>query len=219
MSAEGDSHIARLHNALRIATLPWHDQIDRHPMLARLLSQKLTESQYHHSLMVLYLFHQPVHTILTQMLLRHFPDAHYALPNRPAWLEQDLAQFQVHSKPLLNAHSKGVPPGDWARSHFLTPTAMLGWLYVVEGSALGGEIICTHVRQNLKDSPRIGTHFFEGMGTQTAAQWRSFWDFAAAYCPSTGIEFAAQAAANLFEQLSIQLDVALECEKAQNAAQ
>ena len=55
-----------------------------------------------------------------------------------------------------------------------TPTAALGSLYVLEGSALGGQFITAAARRHLGLTPGHGTAYFHGCGSATAARWREF---------------------------------------------
>ena len=50
----------------------------------------------------------------------------------------------------------------------------LGCLYVLEGSTLGGSIICRAVQQRLGPSP--GRSFFAGYGDRTGTMWNAFCD-------------------------------------------
>jgi heme oxygenase len=50
----------------------------------------------------------------------------------------------------------------------------LGSLYVLEGSALGGQFIAAHVRRHLDLLPGSGADYFTGCGTGTAERWRGF---------------------------------------------
>jgi heme oxygenase len=58
----------------------------------------------------------------------------------------------------------------------------LGCLYVLEGSTLGGSIICRAVQQSLGPSP--GCRFFAGYGTHTGLMWNAFCDVLRLYSES-----------------------------------
>ena len=55
-----------------------------------------------------------------------------------------------------------------------TPAAALGSLYVLEGSALGGQFIAAAARRQLGLAPEHGTAYFHGCGSTTALRWREF---------------------------------------------
>jgi len=55
-----------------------------------------------------------------------------------------------------------------------SPAAALGCSYVVEGAALGGQVIAHHVTATLGVSPERGAAFFFGDGDRTRARWSLF---------------------------------------------
>ncbi len=54
--------------------------------------------------------------------------------------------------------------------------AALGSMYVIEGSALGGQVIAPMLRQHLGLTPTTGASYFHGHGPATGAMWRDFRD-------------------------------------------
>jgi heme oxygenase len=54
------------------------------------------------------------------------------------------------------------------------PEAVLGSMYVVEGSTLGGAIIAREAERRLGLTPEAGCAYFRSYGRETAAMWKSF---------------------------------------------
>lgn len=52
--------------------------------------------------------------------------------------------------------------------------AAFGSLYVIEGSALGGQVITPRLRRDLGLEPGRGASYFNGHGERTGAMWREF---------------------------------------------
>ena len=52
--------------------------------------------------------------------------------------------------------------------------SLLGTMYVMEGSTLGGQLIARHVGSVLELEPGRGDAFFRGHGPATGAMWREF---------------------------------------------
>lgn len=52
--------------------------------------------------------------------------------------------------------------------------AAFGSLYVIEGSALGGQVITPRLQRDLGLSPGQGASYFHGYGERTGAMWREF---------------------------------------------
>lgn len=51
------------------------------------------------------------------------------------------------------------------------PAEVLGAMYVVEGSTLGGRYIARHVEQVLSLAPNAGNSYFRGYGEETGQMW------------------------------------------------
>ena len=56
---------------------------------------------------------------------------------------------------------------------------LVGMLYVIEGSTLGGQLISKHLTKNLGITPETGGRFFGGYGENTSVLWLDFLNFAA----------------------------------------
>ncbi len=83
--------------------------------------------------------------------------------NRKPLLEGDLAWFQIS------------PPQDRATFPFITDLpSLLGAMYVMEGSTLGGRIIARQVQMALSLTDGHGNAFFRGHGLQTGSFWKEF---------------------------------------------
>jgi heme oxygenase len=61
-----------------------------------------------------------------------------------------------------------VLPSPATEAHFY------GYMYVIEGSTLGGQYIARHVEQTLGLEPGMGDAYFRGYGEQTGKRWREF---------------------------------------------
>lgn len=77
----------------------------------------------------------------------------------------------------------------------------LGSLYVLEGSALGGQVISRQVYSQHGLTPAHGAAYFGGRGSRTGAMWRDFQDVLARHDRPAQRERAGAAAARTFEAL------------------
>jgi len=78
--------------------------------------------------------------------------------------------------------------------------ALLGVLYVTEGSTLGGRVIARHLGENLALTPDRGAAFFHGAGEATRERWREFCELLEVQCVSEEQrENAVRAASLAFE--------------------
>jgi heme oxygenase len=80
----------------------------------------------------------------------------------------------------------------------------LGSLYVLEGSALGGQFIAARAKKLLGLTPERGAAYYHGAGAGTAARWREFQQLLASHLDGDAqvCERAAGAAAGTFDGLT-----------------
>jgi heme oxygenase len=104
-------------------------------------------------------FYRPAETALARMLGDE-PDLDFDARRKVPALERDAATLRA------------APPADAP----LTPPAgrseALGFLYVLEGSTLGGRVIDKQLR--LRGLSPEGLSFFQGYGEATGARWKAF---------------------------------------------
>ena len=169
-------------DALREATRPYHDALERDGPMRRLVAPDLEPPEYRALLGRLYGFYVPLETALRPHL-GAFP-APFDAAHRTRRLAADLAALGEDPSALpLVAEPPALPDAD----------AALGALYVVEGAALGGQVITRHVRRTLGLGPERGLSFFAGEADGTGARWRAFLDLLARRPPSPSVTEAAVA--------------------------
>jgi heme oxygenase len=64
----------------------------------------------------------------------------------------------------------------------------LGYMYVIEGSTLGGRIILKHAQDKLNLTEKTGGSFFAGYGADTGLRWKSFLSALTKYAVATDTE-------------------------------
>jgi heme oxygenase len=167
---------------LREATKQAHHALDHHPLLAALLAPALTRAAYGDALAAL-------HGVFSAAEGALAPSAGAALPHaaRLPALEADLATLDRVPFPFRGAIA--VPD---------TVAARIGLLYVLEGSALGGQVLTRQIQQVL--GVECPLTFFAGHGEAAAKErWASFWRYAEAHCPLEDIPQAEATACALFD--------------------
>lgn len=157
---------------LKQQTRPDHHQLDQHPVLKPLLSRQLTLTTYGTALVAL---HRPI-ACLEQTLCNSFSQfgVDYSLTLRETSLAADIEQLGKHIPVLGHPTPLCVlpPPTNIAE--------VVGMLYVLEGSRLGGAMIGRHIERVLGD--QVPLRFFTAQPLE-AAHWAVFWQFADQYCP------------------------------------
>jgi heme oxygenase (biliverdin-IX-beta and delta-forming) len=116
---------------------------------------------------------------------------HSLLENRQrrGLLERDLAWF-------------GVVPFDEARPAMpetQDPASLLGAMYVMEGSTLGGRLIARHVERVLGLSAGVGDAYFCGHDQQTGTLWKEFCGVLQARVPDRETDTVIAAAKTMFQ--------------------
>jgi heme oxygenase len=81
--------------------------------------------------------------------------------------------------------------------------AVFGSLYVIEGSALGGQVITPMLQQHLGLAPGKGASYFHGFGERTGAMWREFRQMAEAEVgdDADAMQAACESAQRTFDAL------------------
>lgn len=184
-----------LRDVLRRATTRDHHAIDHHPLLAPLLRRELSLEHYRRVLQSFLWIYTPLDEPLRLGLQRHGGDTRFRPSERLAWLSEDLASLASEADATIN------PLTGWCVPPIETPAALVGALYVVEGSTLGGQLIGRVVGDNLGINPSYGGRFFHGHGEQTRAHWEAFWELAHRIVPASQHDACAQAARKMFSAL------------------
>lgn len=185
MSAVQAEH--RLHSDLRHATQDLHRKLDRHPVLAPLVSATITAQQYRRALLALHAISAPVENRIGHYLETQSLPLDHAARQRIPDLIEDLGHF-------------GLLPSEpaWDGPAIDSIGALIGCLYVQEGSARGGRMIFRRVSKSLGISEQQGGRFFSGYGRDNQSLWLEFWNFATKHSLEADIPEACQAANELF---------------------
>lgn len=146
---------------LKIETRPAHDRIETAVNLGRLTA---SPAAY-------------------RSLLIRFYGFHRAWEEKAAALAPDRAVFQSRLKtPLLTRDLRALGLTDEEIIHLPRcralmplpgPEAVLGGMYVIEGSTLGGAIIAREVERKLRMTAETGCAYFRSYGRDTALMWKS----------------------------------------------
>lgn len=78
-----------------------------------------------------------------------------------------------HDLSVLAATPSAAPVFHPDATAFTVPFAM-GYMYVTEGSTLGGRVILKHVQEKLQIDEAHGAGFFAGYGADTGVKWKTF---------------------------------------------
>jgi heme oxygenase len=184
---------SELHDKLRQAAKAPHRLVDHHPLLTPLLRDDLTERQYGDALAALHGVYASLEAGIDDFLRIQPALFDYSTRRKLPSLNDDLAEL-------------GRLPRE-GEMRYLAPATvaeLVGVLYTVEGSAMGGQSIARCLRQG--GFGGLPMRFFSGHGEHANAQWHEFLAFADACCPAAGHESAALTVASLFQAIKKHLD-------------
>ena len=83
------------------------------------------------------------------------------------FIKNDLTQFNID--PEKNTEHFSLPEAE-------TNSVLLGYMYVLEGSSLGGAMIYKHVSRHIDITEQKGGSFFTCYQAELSARWKSFLD-------------------------------------------
>ncbi|SEL60254.1 Heme oxygenase [Roseateles sp. YR242] len=89
---------------------------------------------------------------------------------RSPFAAQDLAALAIPEHPALRQAARAAQ----SAIRLDSPAVAFGALYVIEGSALGGQVLTPRLAATLGLTPGRGASYFHGFGGRTGAMWREF---------------------------------------------
>lgn len=196
---------------LREETADIHHQLHSDPSMHRLVNGDMDLPGYIKILEVFYSFYQPIETFFST---GHIHVSHRFTPEASVvtWLLQDF-QALGHSPVLQLQHrfasldSKAylTTGSNLQVSESTLLDTYLGYLYVKQGSTLGGQAISKCLTKSLALQPGRTLFFFHGFAEQTRVIWSQFTDYLQTMEPKVNPDNVVRAAQYYFSVLQQQL--------------
>lgn len=174
-----------LRDRLRHETRAAHEQLERD---LDLLSPGLTQERYRHLIERFYGFYAPWEQHVEGVMERALP-GFFAPRRKVPLLLADLRALGSDAATLPLCRT--MPPAG-------TLAQVLGGLYVIEGSTLGGQILSRHLSLMLGPAP---ASFFRSYGESVGPMWRSFLATLAAHASPDTDNLVIEAASETFATL------------------
>lgn len=158
----------RILERLREETAAQHEQIEQNPYAKAAFDQTLTIDQYRSYLAKFYGFIKPAEKKFMAEDDVNDMGLDMSIRMKSKHLEEDLmhldmTQDEINQLPLCSR----LP-------ELGTPAQIWGYLYVMEGSTLGGQIITKQLMKFLPVSPESGIRYFHAYGQETKPRWTEF---------------------------------------------
>ena len=179
---------SRTLEAMRHATRAAHEALHVHAALRDLTEASVTADYYHRALRGFYGFHAPLEAALAKT------------PSLPRL--ETFWSPAVTPRLVADLRAAGIDAGGLPRRDVTAPLMeadAVAYLYLREGSALGGQLIARSL-QNRLGLDGGATQFFAGIGKGTAQRWKQF--CSAVETAEIAPDTAAASAAHLFAALS-----------------
>lgn len=149
-----------LRERLKKETKSLHDKIEQTYLLKKILQHEITFNDYKCLIKKFYAFITPCEDLINSLECRSIIENRKKIP----WLEEDLHLLKMDNKfpkcidlPVLSEHED-----------------VLGYLYVMEGATLGGQIISKMLKTQLQITQDNGGRYFNGYGDGTEKMWNEF---------------------------------------------
>lgn len=183
---------------LRKRTAKAHEAVHELPIMQRLLSHNCTLTDYQRVLTSFYRFH-----LSYQGAFDSLADHHRFNQQAPAlqWLVHDLKALDV-------AISKENQPVKHSQNGHdaMELERYLAFMYVTQGSTLGGQLILKRLQENIAEQTLAGaSKFYGGYGASTAQVWKSFLTYLDEKGEYADREKVADFAEQCFQQITEEL--------------
>lgn len=148
------------HTRVRELTRPHHDTIETSPLFSKIMSGHISLNEYHR---------------LIQKFLGYIHPCELKIQNSPwASLLNDRCKSPQLVEDLGNLNLSHDVSHCELLPEFNSYASILGYLYVIEGSTLGGQIITKALGRLHGLMPEKGISFFSGYGKETKSKWIEF---------------------------------------------
>ncbi|PTV94531.1 heme oxygenase [Rhodobacter aestuarii] len=154
------AHVDHCMTVLKEATSAAHARIEAVSVMRDLTAPEVTHAQYTAVLGRLHAHFARYEPVIHAALAPHLPPQSLAERAALPALEADLADLGLDT-----ATQTPAPPAP-------CPAHAAGWLYVHEGTGLGGLVILRGLRNSLGDELGTATRYFQRHGKATAMRWR-----------------------------------------------
>jgi heme oxygenase (biliverdin-IX-beta and delta-forming) len=178
---------------IRSRTIYVHRRLEENSILSKLTQKSFSLPEYVSVLQKFYGFIIPIETQLLALsrLDGLLPDLNRRL--KSPLLRSDISKLSDQSLTKL-INCPDLPEVN-------TPNKAIGYLYVMEGSTLGGKIISESIKTTLNILPETGGSYFFNYGPERGMMWKNFINHLNSYYLTEVEEEIVTSAENTFLKL------------------
>lgn len=154
---------------LREHTHHQHVRLNQHPLLRGITRPGYSLGMYKLVLAAYFHFYRAVEAAIDRSLATQSLNFSYDPRRKLQWIRDDLLHFGIDPEEDAFRPARPVCLPD-------IPDAgqLVGLLYTIEGSSMGGQVISGYLASNLGLNPEQGARFFHGYGDQIVSFWNQF---------------------------------------------
>ncbi|WP_211747144.1 biliverdin-producing heme oxygenase [Paenibacillus sp. Marseille-Q4541] len=153
---------------LRQETAQEHHDIEQNAYAIAIMDQTLTSEQYLTYLQKFYGFIKPLEDQISLLGLGQDTLLDMHARKKTPLLEKDIQDLLPKDSDLSSLPIASDLPTINSTPH------LLGYLYVIEGSTMGGQIINKKLKQHLPSELEQNLRYFNAYGQETRSKWKEF---------------------------------------------
>jgi heme oxygenase len=165
-SATTQSKAASLLQQVKKSTADLHSQLESQELLCALMSHSVTRLHFWYYLTLMKKIEEAYEKKVVPLLAGTFPEFEHRKASQ--LISDDLTHIGDMAPQGFVLKDYTIP-GERVRVPFA-----LGFMYVMEGSKLGGKVIYKHIQRTLGYSERGGAKFIADYGNNTFVSWKDF---------------------------------------------
>jgi heme oxygenase len=152
---------------LRAGTAGAHDLLEQNRVSQAIINSTVTRDDYIAYLKSFYGFVKPLEEMI-------YPIAQSAVQNAPKRRRSHLLHADLRFFGFSDEEIAALPVYDFSHKENSDLATAIGTMYVMEGSTLGGQVICRQLNKSLGLQAPEGMRFFYGHGPGTGPMWKEF---------------------------------------------
>ncbi|WP_340020219.1 biliverdin-producing heme oxygenase [Paenibacillus sp. FSL H3-0457] len=153
---------------LKSETAHHHRQVEQNPYAKAIMNQTVTIEEYRTYLEKFYGFLKPLEDQAVQQPFWESTGLDIEIRGKAGLLEKDLRNLGASEEEITQLPlCKELPD-------ISTPARLFGYLYVIEGSTNGGQIMTKRLSQFLPIEADRGLEYFNAYGSETRTRWSEF---------------------------------------------
>lgn len=162
--------VVNIMERLKSETAHYHKQVEQNPFAKAIMDSTITIEQYRVYLEKFYGFLKPLEDQAVRLTFWAETGLDIEVRGKAGLLEQDLINLGLSEEQI-----KEIPQcNDNDLPDISTPARLFGYLYVIEGSTNGGQIMTKRLSQFLPIEADFGLQYFYAYGSETRTRWSEF---------------------------------------------